>query len=317
MSFLSLRGLAAALLLLAPGSTWSAYPDHAIRAVVPWPAGGSSDLIGRVFAEGLSKQLGVGVVVENRPGANGAIGMSAVQRAAPDGYTLVATVSEPLTINPTIMRTLPYDVATQFEPLGLIARTSFVMVASRAFPAGDVPGTIALARQRPGAITMGSYGIADMFLAAFEYETGARFLRVPYQGAAPAITATMASQVDLTMVASSTAQPVAESLRMIAVGSARRLPMFPELRTFGEQGMPNFQIGNWAAVLAPSGLPAEARAVLVPAIERVVASEEFRARLANGGIDAEYLAPDGLERMMREDAARWRNVVREMNIPVQ
>jgi tripartite-type tricarboxylate transporter receptor subunit TctC len=176
---------------------------------------------------------------------------------------------------------------------------------------------IALARQRPGEITVGSYGIADMFLASFEYETGTRFLRVPYQGAAPAITATMAGQVDITMVASSTAQPVADSLRMIAVGSARRLPMYPELRTFGEQGMPRFQIGNWAAVLAPAGLPADVRAVLVPAIERLVASEEFRTRLANGGIDAEYADADGLARLMREDAARWRNVVREMNIPIQ
>ncbi|MBL6458814.1 tripartite tricarboxylate transporter substrate binding protein [Belnapia sp. T6] len=317
MSFLSLHGLASAFLLLASGSAWSAYPDHAIRVVVPWPAGGSSDLIGRVFAEGLSKQLGVGVVVENRPGANGVIGMSVVQRAAPDGYTLVGTVSEPLTINPAIMRTVPYDVATQFEPLGLIARTSFVMVASSSFPAGDVQGTIALARQRPGVLTVGSYGIADMFLASFEYETGTRFLRVPYQGAAPAITATIASQVDLTMVASSTAQPVTDSLKLIAVGSAQRLPMFPQLRTFGEQGMPSFQIGNWAAVLAPSGLPAEVRAVLVPAIERVVASEEFRARLANGGIEAEHLAPESLARMIQEDAARWRNVVRGMNVPVQ
>ena len=167
-------------LLVLPQAVHAEYPDRPIRIVSPWPAGGSGDLVARVFADFLARKTGASVVVENRTGGNGGIGSTAVARAAPDGYTLLVTTSEPLTINPTVSGDLQYVVARDFDPLGLIARTHFVVVAQAAFAPNDMQQLIANARANPGKVTAATYGIASLFVPYFESLTGTQFLKVPF-----------------------------------------------------------------------------------------------------------------------------------------
>lgn len=305
----------AATMTLAP-SAHAAFPDRPIKMIVPFPAGGSADLIARVLSDLLGKKLGVSVVVQNRPGASGTLGMTLLTRAPADGYTLASSVSEPLTINPHTSKVSTIDVDKSVEPLALVARTNFVLLTSKAFAADDLQGVLKLAKQKPDAVSIGSYGIAEMFISELEYETGTKFLRVPYQGAAPAIAAVMGSQVDVTIVATSTAHAAAGRVKMIAVGGNVQLEKLPGVKTFAQQGLPKYKISNWSAVVAPQGLPPQVHAVLTPAIEAVVRSDEFKARMSAVDIEAEYGGPEELKALMRDDSARWRKVVKEMNIPL-
>lgn len=314
-----LSALLAMLLATFALQSWAEFPERAIRLVVPWPAGATTDVAARIFGDRLSKKLGVGVVVENRGGANAIVGTQFVAKSAPDGYTLEFTTSEPLTINPNIYKTLPYDVEKDLEPLAFVGRTYFVVAAKAAFPANDIQGAIALAKQQPGKITVGSYGIADMFLGSFESATGTQFLMVPFQGGGPAITAVLGGQVDLTLAASfSAAQHVAGGrIKVLGVGSAKRLQLLPDTPTFIEQGMAGFEIGNWVSIHAPRGLPERTREVLRQAIEEIVRSAEFVERGRAIGIEVDYAPPDALRAFMRADSARWRKVAREKKIEIE
>lgn len=313
-----------AMLVLATGQvvpsySRAEYPERPIRLVYPWPAGSAVDLASRIFAESLSKKLGVAVVVDNRSGANAIVGTQVVAKSTPDGYTLLMTTSEPLTINPNIYKTLPYDVEKDLDPLAFVGRTIFLIAANASFPANDVQSAIALAKKQPGKITVGSYGIADMFLAFFESVTGAEFLRVPFQGGGPAITATIGGQVDLTLVPTFTAaQHLASGrIKVLGIGSAKRLASLPAVPTFTEQGLPGFEIGNWVGILSPRGIPGAVRTRLQQPIEDIVRSPEFTDRLRAVGVEAEYMKADTFRAYIRAESARWGKIVREKNILVQ
>ena len=307
-------------LLIAPAvPAWAEYPERPIRIIVPWPAGATTDVVARIFGDRLSKKLGVGVVVENRAGANAIVGTQFVAKSAPDGYTLEFATSEPITINPNIYKSLPYDVEKDLEPLAFVGRTFFVIAARTGFAPNDIQGAIALARQQPGKITVGSYGIADMFLASFESATNTEFLKVPFQGGGPAVTAVLGGQVDLTLVAAfSAAQHLAGGrIKVLGIGGAKRLPLLPDVPTFIEQGMPGFEIGNWMSIMAPRGLPDRTREVLRQAIEEIVRSPDFVERGRAVGIEPEYGSPDALRAFIRSDSARWRKVAREKKIEIE
>ena len=314
-----LKFLLVTLLSTLTVHAWAEFPERTIRLIVPWPAGATTDVTARIFADRLSKKLGVGVVVENRGGANAIVGTQYVAKSAPDGYTLQFTTSEPLTINPNIYKSLPYDVEKDLEPLAFIARTYFVIAAKTAFPASDIQGAIALARQKPGKIKVGSYGIADMFLGSFEAVTNTQFLVVPFQGGGPAVTAVLGGQVDLTLVAAfSAVQHLAGGrLKVLGIGSAKRLSLLPDVPTFIEQGMAGFEIGNWMSMQAPRGLPDRTREILRQAIEEIVRAPDFVERGRTIGIEAEYLAPDALRAFMRADTARWRKIARDKKIEIE
>ena len=306
--------LCATGLLALPVSVRAEYPDRPIRIVSPWPAGGSGDLVARVFADFLTRKTGVSVVVENRTGGNGGIGTTAVARAAPDGYTLLVTTSEPLTINPTVASDLLYDVARDFDPLALLARTHFVVVAQAAFAPNDMQQLIANARANPGKITAATYGIASLFVPYFESLTGTQFLKVPYQGAAPATVAVLSGTVDFTIVATSTAGPVREKTKLLGVSSATPVASLPGVRPFADQGLAEFRIGNWIGLLAPRGISPEAHQWLQRATRAIVESSDFRAQLGDRGIDAAYGSPADLAMLIETESARWRGLIRERDL---
>lgn len=303
-------------LLALPFAAAAEFPDRPIRLVSPWPAGGSGDLVARVFADFLARKTGATVVVENRTGGNGGIGTAAVARSAPDGYTLLVTTSEPLTINPTVSSDLQYVVARDFEPLGLLARTHFVVVAKRTPEFNDLQQLIASAKASPDKITAGTYGIANLFVPYFESLTGTQFLKVPYQGAAPATAAVLAGTVDFTIVATSTAGPVREKANLLGVSSAAPIDSLPGVRPFAEQGLREFRIGNWIGMLGPRGLPPQVNAWLVRATRTVVESPEFRAQLRDRGIDADYGAPADLAALIDSESSRWKKLIQDRNLKI-
>ena len=297
------------LFALSSGATYAVYPDHPIKVIVPWPAGGSGDLVGRVFSDFLTRKLNNAVVVENRAGANAGIGTMLVTRAAADGYTLLVTTSEPLTINPVLSTDLQYDAQKQLEPIALIARTHFVLVANKTFPAQDLQQLIVIAKQQPEKLTVGTYGVADMYVAFLESRTQTSFLRVPYQGASPALAAMLGNTVDMTWVASSTAEASRETATILGVASARRLPTLPNVPTFAEQGLADFKVGNWLSLWSPIGLSSEVRSALTLAAQSVVESAEFKRQLSERGIDAEYGSADELRALVQTELTRWRGLV--------
>lgn len=295
------------------------YPDRPIRLVVPWPPGATTDVGARLFGERLAQKLNGSVVVENRGGANAIVGTNAVAKSPPDGYTLEFTTSEPITINPHLYKSLPYDVEKDLDPIAFIGRTFFVIAARTNLPANDAKGLIALARSNPGKITVGSYGIANLFLGAFESATGTQYTAVPYQGAGPAINAVIGSHVDVTLAASfSAAQHLRNGrIKLIGVGSAKRLSFLPETPTFIEQGLPGFEIGNWLSLFAPSGVPAPIREAVRKATEEIVGTPEFVERYRSIGIEAQYMGPDELRSFLRSDSARWAKIVAEKGLKAE
>ncbi len=300
--------------MLSIGAAYADYPKDPIRLIVPWPVGGSNDLVGRVFAEALGNKLGTAVVVDNKTGANGIIGTANVSKASADGYTLLFTSSEPLTVNPGIYSDLPYDVTKQLDTLALVARTHFVIAANKEFPADDIKSAVALAKQHPKKYSFGSYGIADMFLAYYEKTTDTDYLRVPYRGAAPALTATLAGTVDMTLVATSTALSTGNKIKILGVGSKQRIDTMPEVPTFIEQGLTDFEIGNWLSLSAPTGLPPDIRDKLVQATDEIANSPSFKQRLVDVGIHADYMAGKQLQDLIHADTDRWTKLAVEKNL---
>lgn len=290
------------------------YPDRPIRIVSPWPAGGSGDLVARVFADFLTRKTGAAVVVENRTGGSGGIGTTAVARAAPDGYTLLVTTSEPLTINPTVSFDLPYVVARDLEPIALMARTHFVVVAKQSFASDDMQQLIATARANPGKVTAATYGIASLFVPYFESMTGTQFLKVPYQGAAPATAAVLSGTVDFTIVATSTAGPVRDKTKLLGVSSSTSVESLPGVRPFADQGLAEFRIGNWIGMLGPRGMPPEARQWLANATRNVVQSPGFRTQMSDRGIEAAYGSPSDLAVLIDSEATRWRKLIEDRDL---
>lgn len=317
----ALRALAGALvtvaMLGAPTVAHSAYPDRPIRLIYPWPAGSAVDLATRVFAEELSKRIGNPVIVENKAGANAIVGTQFVAGSAPDGYTLLMTTSEPLVINPHVQANLSYDVDRDLEPIAFVGRTVFVIAATTPFPANDAKTLVALAKKDPGKYSVGTFGIADMFLASFESVTGTEFLRVPFQGGGPAITGVLGGHVDMTLVPTATATQYLASgkVKLLGVGSAKRLASLPAVPTFNEQGLTGFEIGNWVSILAPRGIPAEAKAFLQKEIAEVVRSPAFIERVGAMGVEVEYMPADRFREYLASESKRWATIVREKNIP--
>ncbi len=312
--FLKWIALCSVGLVAMPAAVRAEYPDRPIRIVSPWPAGGSGDLVARVFADFLARKTGASVVVENRTGGSGGIGTTAVARAAPDGYTLLVTTSEPLTINPTVSSELQYVVARDFEPIALIARTHFVVVAKRSFAPNDLQQLIATARANPGKVTAATYGIASLFVPYFESMTGTQFLKVPYQGAAPATAAVLSDTVDFTIVATSTAGPVREKAKLLGVSSATPVESLPGVRPFADQGLAEFRIGNWIGMLGPRGMPPEAFQWLANATRNIVQSPEFRTQLSDRGIDAAYGSSVDLAALIDSEATRWRKLIEDRDL---
>ncbi|EFF74937.1 Bug family tripartite tricarboxylate transporter substrate binding protein [Achromobacter piechaudii] len=298
------------------------YPDRPVRLIVPFPPGGTSDVVGRIFAEALGKQLGQPVVVENRGGAGGTVGTRAVASAAPDGYTLLLGTSSTNGTNSAVYQNLPYDAVKDFTPVTQIIRVPGVIVVNKDFPAKDYKQFYALVKAAPGKYSYASSGNGGATHMAMEYYkslSGLDMMHVPYRGTGPALNDVIAGQVPILWdtAASSMAHIQSGNLRAIVVAAKARLPQLPDVPTFAEVGLPDYDAEMWNGLLAPAGLPKDVLAKLNDASRKALADPDVQAKYAGVGAYVVADKPDAFRAMIQADVSKWKKVADFAHISVQ
>lgn len=298
------------------------YPTKPVRFVVPYAAGGSGDLLARLLGEKLSIVWGQQVVVDDRPGAGGLIGTEFAARAEPDGYTIYLATDGPTTVAATLHKKVSYDWKRDLTPISMMAVGYQVLVVNPKFPAKTLPEFIALVKKSPGFYNMASIGIGSPpHLAAelFQAQAGIQMTHVPFRGSsAQAITALMAGDVDAFIVGTSSAVQFIESgqLRGLAVASPKRLTSLPNVPTFAESGLPDFDYSLWFAVLAPAGTPANLIRQLNSDIAAVVADPGYRKTLELRGFEAKSNTPAEMAAFMDKDFEKNRALIQKLGLQV-
>jgi tripartite-type tricarboxylate transporter receptor subunit TctC len=308
-----LAGLA--MLPLARPALAHEYPSRPIRLLVGFAAGGSTDVFARAIAPRLQALLGQPVVIENRPGAGGNIATEATARSAPDGYTLLLGTIGPLAINPTLYGNLPFDPLKDLTPVSLIGEVPNVLAVPVDRPFRSVADIIAAAKARPEALNFGSSGIGSAgHLAAEQLNlmAGIRTTHVPYRGGGALLPELIAGRVDYAFTTALNGIPQAEAgkLRILGVPNGKRVPLLPDIPTIAESGLPGFDGVDWAAMMAPPGLPAPILAKLNAAMQSVLKEPELVAAMAARRLVLEASTPEALAEFLRRETARWAPVVR-------
>ena len=307
----------AAAQLGAGGSVWAqgSYPDKPVRVILPFPPGGSLDLVMRLVADKLGPRLGKPVVVENRPGASGVVGTAAVARAESDGYTLLFTPMSPLTTAAVLMKSLPYDARKAFSPVSLVVAMPSVLVVNPKISARTVPDFISLAKASPNNLTYSSPGIGTTTHLAstlLSQVAEIKLTHVPYQGSGPALNSVLAGHVDMMFMDTVNALPRIRSKELIpiAVASPQRFHSLPDVPTFAEAGYPAVILDVWFAMFAPAGTPAAIRQKLRDEVAQVLAMPEVAARLRDLGVEIIGSQPDILGEHLKNEYVRWAEVIR-------
>jgi tripartite-type tricarboxylate transporter receptor subunit TctC len=298
------------------------YPAHAIKLVVPFPPGGSTDILARPIAQKLSQALGQQVVVENRGGAGGTIGAEAVAHAAPDGYTLLMGHIGTLAVAPSLYPKLAYDPRTSFAPVSMVAILPNVLVVNPSNPAHSVREFIAYAKAHPGALTYSSGGngsAAHIAFEMFKQEAGIDVVHIPYRGTAPSVTDVIGGQVAATMTGVAPVLPFIRSgqLRALGVSGRERSPALPDVPTIAEQGVKDFEATQWYGLVAPAGTPAAIVERLNGELRKILASPETSELFASlGAVPSPSGSAEFREHIARE-IVRWERVVRGANIKAE
>jgi tripartite-type tricarboxylate transporter receptor subunit TctC len=316
----SLFALAAWVLIspLLAANALAAYPERAIRIVVPFAPGGGTDVIARSLAQEMAKDLGATIIVENKPGAGTIIGTQTVAASEPDGYTLLmATFAN--AVNPSLNAKLPYDPHKDFAAVALIARSFNIVVVNPASPIKSVADLVAAAKSDPDKLSYGTYGTgtsAHLAGELFKNMAKVNLTTVPYKGAAPAITDLLGGQIQVmfTTVASAASLIAAGQLRALAVTSAERSPAFPELPTVAEAGVPGYVAESWYGLYAPAKTPDDIIDRLNKSAARAVRSEAFKKLGVNEGLVMVASEPAELDRYVRGEEEHWRKVIHDANI---
>ena len=304
------------------GTACAEYPEKPIRLVVPFAPGGVTDTSGRLIAEALGKRLGQSIVVENKAGASGNIGTQAVAVAPPDGYTLVLGFDGTLVINPHVFASFPIDVQKDLAPVGKIGDATLIIVAHPSFPAKTLPELIAYSKQQPEGVSYGTSGVGGTPHIAGELlkqRTGARLTHIPYKGGGQAMTDALGGNIPLvyTAVAGAMQHVKAGRLVPIAVSSRTRTPSLPEVPTFIEAGLADFESSSWVAILAPAGTPKAVIDKLNRELNAVLTDPAIAERLAGLGIVATPGTPQQLADQIRADLARYGQVVKVAGIKAE
>ena len=297
------------------------YPSRPIRLIIPAPAGGPADVVGRLYAKHLSKLAGQPVVVENPGGASGVIGVGMVMRAESDGYTLLlGTTSTMAGINHLFMKDLPYEYARDFSTIGLIANAPHVLAVRSSLPARNLAEFVALAKQSPGKYTFASAGpgtIVQMGGELVKYYAGIDILHVPFKGGAPATMAVIAGDVDMTVNDLTTLDAHFKSgkLRPLAVAGTRRLGPLPDIPTFAELGMPKIISSTWWGVAVLKATPSSIQSRLKTMHGKIIADPEFLSRIEAMAVEPLNLTPEQITAFIHDDTKKWKEVAAAANIP--
>lgn len=308
--------LALALLALAglPAAAQD-YPNKPVKLVIPFPAGGSSDGIGRQIADKLGGVLKQSIVVENKGGAGGMIGTDAVAKSAPDGYTLVL-VDVFHTSTPIYTRKMPYDAVKDFTPISLIGRSPAFLVASPAFEPKTGRDAVAYAKAQPGKMSIAIAGTGSVVVDLFRARSGLQFVAVPYRGSSPALIDLMSGQVNvmITTMASAGTHVKAGKLRALAATGSKRNADFPEVPTFSELGINGMDYEQWFGVMGPANMPKPVVDKLAAAMEQVLRMPDVRERLVGMALEVAQPGPDEMKRKVEGDAQRWQKLAVELDI---
>lgn len=294
------------------------YPDKPVRFVVPYPPGGGTDVIARIVQPRFQAALGQSVIIDNRGGGGGSIGTDVVAKAAPDGYTVLFTLSSH-TINPAIYSKLAFDTERDFEPVGTVASLPQILVANPQFPAQNVAELIAISKSRPTAVQFASVGNGSPGHLAgelFNLRTGLRIPHVPYRGGGPALNDVMGGQVPLLWVSIPAATPFVKSgkLRALAVSTVARSSIFPDVPTVQEAGVPDFEVDSWYAMFVPAKTPRPVVEKLNRALNTVLQEPDIREKLLAQGSAAVGGPPEALGRTVTAELGKWAKLVKQANI---
>jgi len=304
-------------LVLAAGMTaqaYAAYPEKPVTIVVPFPAGGSTDMVARAIAPKLQQSLGQPFVIDNRAGATGAIGATAVKNAAPDGHTILVASIGVYAVNPFIQKNLQYDPVKDLDPITVAVRAPNVLVANPAFPANSVAELIALLKKTPDKITFATSGAGSsdhLTAALFWQKTGTIGVHVPYKGGAPAITDLLAGHVDVSFqnINAVIAHIKAGKLKALAVTGDKRSPLLPQVPTLAEAGVREVDVFSWQAIAAPKGLPADVKQKLHAAIVAALNDPDNRKRMEDVGFEIVANTPAEMAAFQAQELARWKQVI--------
>jgi tripartite-type tricarboxylate transporter receptor subunit TctC len=313
---------ALATLLAAASAGAQGYPNRPVKVIVPWPPGQATDIAARVVAEKLQQAFGQPFVVDNKPGAGGSIGTDAVVKSPPDGYTLLAASSGPVSIMPSLQK-LGYDPLKDLAPISLICRNAYVLVVNPSFPAANARDFIAELRANPDKYTFSSSGTgatAHLFTELFNSTAGIRARHVPYKGTAPAITDIINGEITYTLETVAATLPHVKSgrLRALGVSSGRRTVAMPDVPTIAEASdLKGFDAAAWIGYAAPAGTPREVLQRLSTEMHRILREKEMSDRLAQLGLDPAPSSPDEMAGFLAREQERYAQIIKAANIRVE
>jgi tripartite-type tricarboxylate transporter receptor subunit TctC len=298
------------------------FPDRPVHIVVPFPAGGSNDVVARFLGLKLYELWGQSVIIDNRAGAGGNIGAEAVARSAPDGYTLLLTAPGPLAVNQSLYPHLAFDPMADFAPVALVASVQIVLAVNPAVKATDVAGLIALAKAAPGTMNFGSSGYGSTNHLAgelFKKLAGIDIVHVPYRGAAPAMNDLVAGQIPILFDNMPAIQPqaLAGAIRALAVAGHARSPLFPDLPTMVEAGVPGFEASSWFGLVAPAKTPPDVLQALTAAVRKVLDDPDMVKKLADVGAEPGSLSGNEFGAFLHAEADKWGKVVKDAGVVIQ
>jgi len=312
--------IALALVFCLPAiATAQTYPAKPIRLIVPFPPGGGNDVIARAMAQKLGERYGQQVIVDNRAGANGIVGLQALMQSAPDGYTLGVGAAGPMAVNPTLYEKLPYDPIRDFSAITNMVNFPLLLVAHPSLPAKTTRELIALAKAKPGTIYYSSPGSGNSGHLAgelFNAMAGVKIVHVPYKGQGPALADLLAGQVQLLFSSIPSVLPFVQQskLNAIAVGSARRIPSLPDVPTIAESGVPGYEAYSWVGMIGPAHMPKELVTRLSRDINDILKQKDFADKLTREGALPDGDGPEQFTAYIKAENDKWGAVVRSANI---
>jgi tripartite-type tricarboxylate transporter receptor subunit TctC len=312
--------LVSALFPAAAAAQATSYPTKPVTIIVPAAPGGVTDALGRMLAQRFTEAWGQQVIVENKPGANNQIAAEYVTKAAPDGYTLLIGPEVTFVVNPSLYAKLPYDPVNGFTPIVGLVTINHALIVNPALPVQNVKDLIALAKQKPGEINYGTFGVGSsghLNMELFQALSGAKFQAVHYKGATPALTDVMAGHIQMMFISVGSAVPQwkADKVKLIAVGAGKRMALLPEVPTVAESGLPDYEAVSWFGLFGPPGMPADVVAKINAEVRKVFADPEIKKSF----LERQYFesiagTPEQLAHYIKADEPKWRKVIHDAKV---